>query len=496
MGRLAGAGRAGARSDVAALAPISALRAALVAAAVVVLALLVFIPPSTNDFWLHAAIGRMIWTDGEIPRTALFPFTEAAAFPFHAHEWLASVALYWFDRVLGEHLLIFANGLLGLAQFALLWRLSFRLSGAFAASLLVALAAMATANYRYYLRPELFALIFAAALLSLLVEYRASKKRRWLVACAPLALVWANCHGSFPVGLVFAAAFAAGAVLEARSWRAAVPYLACGALMGLAMLANPYGAQIFRFAWDLQGAEFLRTYVYEWTPTLSGPFIGSRGFWAFVAFVALTSAVLARGWRRVPPAGALLLVAFACLALQTQRHIAFFAVVSVFPLSAALGPTAARLDRSARALGAAAALLACGGALLVRYGNLYGGYPYAVASNHFSPGLIDYVRERKLEGNVLNSYALGAEIVYRFYPSLRPSIDSRIDVYGREYLERMLTVQNDEQAFRQFVARYGVRYVLLLWPEFELGLRRMPHLQAEGWRIVFVDHKMVMLERR
>jgi hypothetical protein len=85
--------------------------------------------------------------------------------------------------------------------------------------------------------------------------------------------------------------------------------------------------------------------------------------------------------------------------------------------------------------------------------------------------------------------------VYRFYPSLRPSIDSRIDVYGREYFERMLTVQNEEQAFRQFVARYGVRYVLLLWPEFELGLRRMPGLQAEGWRIVFVDHKMVMLER-
>jgi hypothetical protein len=480
---------------VAALAPISAVRATAVAAAVVVLALLVFIPPSTNDFWLHAAIGRMIWTDGEIPRTALFPFTEAAAFPFHAHEWLASVALYWFDRVLGEHLLILANGLLGLALFALLWRLSFRLSGGFVASLLLAVAVMATANYRHYLRPELFALILALGVLGLLVEYRSSRKWRYLLACMPLAVLWANSHGSFPVALVLAAAFAAGAAWEARAPRASAPYLACGALMALAMLANPYGAQLFRFAWEVQGAEFLRTYVYEWTPTLTGPFVGSRGFWAFVAFACLAATVLAYGWRRVPLSGALLLVIFGGLALQTQRHIAFFAVVSVYPLSAALAPTAARLDRSARALGAAAALLACGVALLVRYGNLYGGYPYAVASNHFSPGLIDYVRERKLEGNVLNSYALGAEIVYRFYPSLRPSIDSRIDVYGREYFERMLTVQNEEQAFRQFVARYGVRYVLLLWPEFELGLRRMPGLQAEGWRIVFVDHKMVMLER-
>ena len=197
----------------------------------------------------------------------------------------------------------------------------------------------------------------------------------------------------------------------------------------------------------------------------------------------------------MPPAGALLLLAFGYLALQTQRHIAFFAVVSVFPLSAALGPWAARLERSRAGLGALGALLAACVALLVRYGNLQGAYPYATASNHFSAALIDLVRERKLEGNTLNSYSLGAELIYRFYPRLRPSIDSRIDVYGREYFERMLTVQNDEQAFRQFVERYRVRYVLLLWPEFELGLRRMPGLQAEGWRIVFVDHKMVMLQR-
>jgi hypothetical protein len=197
----------------------------------------------------------------------------------------------------------------------------------------------------------------------------------------------------------------------------------------------------------------------------------------------------------VPPAGVLLLLAFGYLALQTQRHIAFFAVVSVFPLSAALGPLAARLGRSRAGLSALAALLAACVVLLVRYGNLQGAYPYVTASNHFSPGLVDFVRERNLEGNVLNSYALGAELVYRFYPRLRPSIDSRIDVYGREYFERMLTAQNEEPAFRQFVERYNVRYALLLWPEFELGLRRMPGLQAAGWRIVFADHKMVMLER-
>jgi hypothetical protein len=40
-----------------------------------------------------------------------------------------------------------------------------------------------------------------------------------------------------------------------------------------------------------------------------------------------------------------------------------------------------------------------------------------------------------------------------------------------------------------------VRHVLLPWSEFQQGLARSPGLQADGWRIVFADHKMVMLER-
>jgi hypothetical protein len=57
-------------------------------------------------------------------------------------------------------------------------------------------------------------------------------------------------------------------------------------------------------------------------------------------------------------------------------------------------------------------------------------------------------------------------------------------------------VKSDEHAFREFAARYDVRYVLLLWPEFDEGLRRFPALQREGWRMVFADHKMVLLGRQ
>ncbi len=475
------------------------------AAAIALIALLTFVPPGTNDLWLHAAIGHIIWTDGEIPRTALFPFTEASQFPFHAHEWLSSLAFYLLDHWLGHRNLIFVKGLLGLALFGLCWRMSFRLSGSLFASLVVSLAAMATENFRYYLRPELFALFFTVIILGLLVEFRASGRWRYLAACVPVALLWANIHGSFPVALVLAAAFAAGAATEAfastknsrlqASAHAARPYLICAVLLALVMLLNPYGAQLFRFAWDLENAAFVRSYIYEWTPTLHGLFVGSRGFWAFMLFLAFSAVVLYFGRREVPVSGWLLLLAFGYLALGTSRHIAFFAVVSVYPLSAAIRGIASRLEPLRVVRGAVLALVVACVGLVVRYGNLYGGFPYHVISNNFSLLLVEYLDRPQLRGNVLNSYALGSELIYRYYPRLRPAIDSRVDVYGEKYFLELLRLNSDERALKAFIARYHVDYILLLQRDFDQGIRRMPHLRDDGWRVIFTDGSVVMLGR-
>jgi hypothetical protein len=139
--------------------------------------------------------------------------------------------------------------------------------------------------------------------------------------------------------------------------------------------------------------------------------------------------------------------------------------------------------------------LAIAAGALVRYGNLYGGFPYFVPSNNFTPMLVDYLGSPALRGNVLNSYALGAELVYRGYPRLRPAIDSRADVYGENYFSYIETVTRNEPRLREFIDRYDVRYLLLQWPDFNAGVRHMTELQRDGWRIVFADQKAVLLAR-
>ena len=266
-------------------------------------------------------------------------------------------------------------------------------------------------------------------------------------------------------------------------------------LMALAMLLNPHGSDLFRYAWNVQNWDFLRSHIYEWMPTFSRPFVGSRGFWAFALYLAFAVALLGAGWKNLRPAAILTLIVFGALALHTQRHIAFFALVSVYPLSMAIGPYASRIQGMRLARPALPVLLAACAGLLFRYGNMYGGFPYFVQSHNFSPLLTQFVEQNRLSGNVLNSYELGAELIYRFYPRLRPAIDSRIDVYGERYFIYVEGLSSDEQALRKFLERYRVGYMLLLRPDFDGGIRRMSRLNKDGWRIIFADHKVVLLGR-
>jgi len=441
----------------------------------------------------------MIWNDGAIPKTALFPFTEAKDYPFVAHEWLPSVVVYLLHRWLGYDLLLFVKGAFGLALFALAYRLAHRLTRDKVIAILLAVVAMVVANYRHFLRPELFAMVFLLALLNLLAEYQLTGRKRILAWAVPLATLWANCHGSFPIALVIVAIFGAGASID--TWRRArtvapaardlMPYAALGLAMALAMLVNPYGWHLFAFAWQVAQWQVLSDYIIEWRSPFADPFAGHAPFWAFILYLAGGVALGVVYRRRLSATPVLLYVAFALLATQRQRHIVLFAYVALYSLAATIDAAAVRA-RLGRVLGPAAlALLGVGIAAVLRYGNMYSAWPHRIATDNFTPPMAEHLA--KLEGNVFNSYILGAQLIHDYYPKLRPMIDSRIDAYGERYFLYTVQLGENEQALLDFIQRYDVRYFLLTWGEFNYRISSMPRLRAEGWRILFADQKAVLL---
>jgi len=478
-------------------------RLLLVVAAIVLVALLTFVPLSANDFWLQVTIGEMIWRDGEIPRTALFPFTEAKDYPFIAHEWLPSVLFYLLNEWLGYDRLLIVKGLLGLGLFALCYRLARRLTDDTVIAILLALAAMVVANYRHFLRPETLAMLFLVVQLNLLVEYELTGRRRVLAWLVPLGTLWANCHGSFPIALLIMAFFGAGAAID--RWRAqrsrtaaaavAAPYVVAAGAMALAMLVNPYGWRLYAFAWNIAQWKVLSDFIIEWRPTFAEPFVGRRAFWAYIVYMAAGLALGLACRKRLAATPVLLFVFFALLATQRQRYVALFAYVGLYCYARTVDHVALRATVKRVLAPACAALGALAIAAVVRYGNMYGAWPHETSSDNFSLLMSEYLREHHLEGNVWNSYTLGAQLIHDFYPQLKPLIDSRIDVYGEPYFLYTVHMGVNEQALLDFIERYHVRYFLLTWGEFNYRIGTMPKLRENGWRMLFADHKAVLLGR-
>jgi hypothetical protein len=53
-----------------------------------------------------------------------------------------------------------------------------------------------------------------------------------------------------------------------------------------------------------------------------------------------------------------------------------------------------------------------------------------------SRGAVQYIEANGIRGRVINSYNLGNELLYRFYPEIRVSLDGRADVFGEAIFRR------------------------------------------------------------
>jgi tetratricopeptide (TPR) repeat protein len=179
-------------------------------------------PLSSNDVWIHLTTGRLILEEGEVPRTDRYSFT-AAGNRYVAHEWLAATYYAFAERLSGVTGVIVAGKLLpAIALLGALY-LAFRAARASPATFLpLSLLVLTLARHRIIVRPELFALLLAVALVWLLLRdrrlARAGGSRRALLFAIPLAALWANLHGSFPIGVVLVLLFAAAGFAESVFW--------------------------------------------------------------------------------------------------------------------------------------------------------------------------------------------------------------------------------------------------------------------------------------
>ena len=339
-------------------------------------------------------------------------------------------------------------------------------------------------------RPHIFSwglgLLFVAA-----AELERRKRSRLLYVLPLAACVWANLHGSFPMGPGILLIYAVGAALDGNL-TARLRLLTACLLSLLATFINPYG-------WRLHGhiAEYLQnSYMLDRISEFQSYSFHTPGSFYVELFLLVSVAGVLIMLKQRAFAPALLGVVLLHMALHSARHLATAAVL-ILPLSVAAftreagawRPFGRMLAYSERLLAidrkiwgiapvifvfvaSAAALQAAGHSGNVGFG-----------AQMFPIRAVDYLSAHSDGARVFAKDQWGGYLIYRFAGRMKVFIDGRSDFYGRNFLESYAEVADARPGWKAVLDRYGVQFVMVAPQSALVSVLRL----SPEWKQVYAD---------
>lgn len=225
-----------------------------------------------SDLWGHLSYGRWIWQMKAVPRVEpLMPLAQGV--PFIDTAWLSQLAGYGMMNRFGVAGAQFIYAGLISLSFALILGAVYRRTGSLIACL-TTLVVFGWGSYQQLLviRPQLAGLVCFAVTL---VIATSSIGRRWHWWATPLTFaLWANLHGSFPVGLGLLGLMALGRFFDVV-WRVGMGaalrdsevrrLFLLTQIAAASVLLNPYGIGVYGEVFAVSNNPNLED-LFEWAP--------------------------------------------------------------------------------------------------------------------------------------------------------------------------------------------------------------------------------------
>lgn len=265
------------------------------------------------DFGWRLTTGRLILEKG-IPKTDPFSYT-MPSFPFVDHAWLTDVFIALTYPLIGKIGLTFLFTFFAFLTF-------FLISGG--SPLMTFISSSFVLGFMASARPQFVGWLIFALFMSRSWDHKFWEKYKKFT---PLVFIlWANLHGSFPVGLTVLLIRATFSFLEKR--KLSDFYVFTGCL--LATFVNPYGIGVWREILTTILDVSLRWRITEWYP-----FLMSSVNFLVLGFITLTGTLAFKYWRAINLEELAVVLFFFFQAMLSVRHLPIWLVVA-FPFTSRL----------------------------------------------------------------------------------------------------------------------------------------------------------------
>jgi hypothetical protein len=452
-------------------------------------------PIADTDFWWHLKTGQYVVDNRSLPVPDPFAFTSSAPAAYSGeeavrhfnltHEWLSQVLMYSVYAMMGFPGIVLVRAVLLASLCGLAGVLAARLSGSFYSGITSAYATASVVVAFTADRPSLVSFLGVAVFVSLL------EMRRFYWALPPLALLWANCHGGFPLGWVVLLAYCADAFLRRPSTNDSRRlWLASGCAIALSGI-NPNGFRVLTTILAYRQSPMTANLV-EWLP----PKLWGRPY-GFDILLYGAALFLILSWRKVRPAHWILFATFVSASLMAFRNIALIGFLAPI-LIAAYFPFRVKVPS---VLVWAPPILAAGLAIVFAHGM----FPtLGVAAWTVPADAAAYLLDQRITGPIFNTYEQGGYLIWRLWPHNRVFIDGRSlseTVYA-DYKQILFNGGSDQLAGprEDLLKRYGVDVVAMNTMDFVSGALyplalALANPASTEWELVYEDTQEVVFRR-
>ena len=392
--------------------------------------------PSAVDLAYHVKAGQLMVAEHALPRTDVLAWPTAGR-PWLDQNWGAQLVLYGVWRLGGFPLVAVVNALLAVVTWGLVAAACRRRTANLRLVAGATLAGYAAAAATFSARPQMFSLLLFAALLYLL---EVARTRPRVALGIPLLMpLWANLHGAFVVGIGLLAIEVAAAAWR-RDRPGAVRYLLVTLASIVGLLANPWGAGVFGYAFSIPANRVVSGMISEWGPTNPREPTGMLLLAAVVVLVVALVRAPAPG--RVPEQ-LLRMVLLGGLAFWAVRGVAWFGLalpVALCALARQGAPRPAGADRGVPVVNGlvlvllAAALVAASPPVQRA---LSGARPEVTAAPVAAAG---WLAANPQPGRMFNYQPWGSYLELRLGPRVQVGFDSRIELPPVGRWDRYLAV--------------------------------------------------------